>query len=213
METLYEADGSIELDRTIVKLVDGPSCRAQVVLRLSPVPTIHFELLDSSPEFQMARLDAFTEDSPIVIELPSGEYVPVLVGKQSLISTSGSVTALDIGKPLHALRFGVINFPDFVEPRSTESHTDAGTPQGVEELRTIHLKGEPWLIEIRTVRNNRQVYESLRQQRGFALTHWGKVTRLDGKPFSRECVQSFVKTLNQFLSFARGGSCGIVDVR
>ena len=118
METLHDANGSVELDRTTVELVDGPSCPAQVVLRLSPLPTIHFDLLDSSPEFQIALLDAFTEDGPIVIELPSGENVQVLVGKQSLIPTSGSVTALDTGRPLHAVRFGVVNFPDFMKPRS-----------------------------------------------------------------------------------------------
>ena len=213
METLHDANGSVELDRTTVELVDGPSCPAQVVLRLSPLPTIHFDLLDSSPEFQIALLDAFTEDGPIVIELPSGENVQVLVGKQSLIPTSGSVTALDTGRPLHAVRFGVVNFPDFMKPRSTESQTDAETPWGIEDIWTIHLKGDPWLVEIRPVGNRKQVHESLSAQRGFALTHWAKVTRLDGKPFPRKSVQPFMATLIQFLSFTRGVSCGMTLIR
>ena len=112
----------------------------------------------------------------------------MLESYQSLIPTSGPVTALDTGKPLHAVRFGVINFPDFMKPKSTESETDAETPWSIEDLRTIHLEGGSWLVEVKPVGNHKQVHKSLRQQRGFALTHWGRVTRLDGKPFPRESV-------------------------
>ena len=213
METLNDANGSIQLDRTTVELVDGPSCPAQVVLRLSPVPTIHFDLLDSSPEFQRALFDASLKHGPMVVELPLGEKVQVLESNQSLIPTSGPVTALDTGKPLHAVRFGVINFPDFMKPKSTESETDAETPWSIEDLRTIHLEGGSWLVEIRPVGNHEQVHKSLRQQRGFALTHWGRVSRLDGEPFPKESVQQFMATLNQFLSFARGVSCGMTLIK
>ena len=213
METLLDANGSMTLDKTIVKLMDGPSCPAQVVLRLSPVPRIHFDLLDSSPEFEMALFDAFLDDGPLVIELPSGGTVQVLDGGESLVPVSGSVTAWDTGEPLQAVRFGVINFPDFLKPRSTQSPNDAKNPWKVEDLWTIYLEGDPWMVEITPVGNRAQVHESLRQQQGFALTHRGKVTRLDGTPFSRECVQPFVTTLNQFLSFARGVSCGIALIQ
>ena len=213
METLYDADESIKLARTIVKLVDGPSCPAQVVLRLSPVPTIHFDLLESSLEFQRALFDAPLKHGPIVIGLPSGQKVQVLGGKQSLIPTSEPVAGPDTGKPLHAVRFGVVNLPDFMKPRSTESQTNADAPRSIEELRTIHLEGDRWLVEIRPVGNRKQVYESLKVQRGFALTHWGKVTRIDSKPFPKESVQPFMATLNQFLSFARGVSCGMTLIR
>ena len=209
METLYDANGSIELDRTTVELVDGPSCPAQVVLRLSPVPTIHFDLLEPSPEFRWALIDAFTGDRPTVVELPSGSNVQVIAGEQGLIPTSGSVTGLDTGKPLHAVRFGVLNFPDFMQPRTCENRTAADAQRRIGELWTIHLRGEPWLVEVRPVGNRKQVHKSLREQRGFALTHWARVTRSDGKPFSKQSVQSFMATLNQFLSFARGISCGI----
>ena len=65
-----------------IKLVDGPSCPAQVVLRLSPVPTIHFDLLESSPEFQRALFDVSLEHGPIrdlkygvgLNHLPSGRF-------------------------------------------------------------------------------------------------------------------------------------------
>ena len=213
METLYNANESITLDRTIVKLVDGPSSPAQVVLRLSPVPAIHFDLLDSSPGFQMALLDAFTGDGPIMIELPSGKNVQVLVGKQSLIPTSGPVTALDRGEPLHVVRFGLINFPDFMKPRSTESQTDGERPWSIEDLRAIRLESDGWLAETRPVGNHEQVHKSLRQQSGFALTHWGRVSRLDGEPFRKASVQPFMATLNQFLSFAMGVSCGMTLIK
>ena len=213
MEPLYDANESITLDRTIVKLVNGPSCLAQVVLGLSPAPAIHFDLLDSSREFQMALLDTFVEDRPVVIKLPSGQEVQVLVGKQGLIATSGSVTALDTDKPLHAVRFGIVNFPDVMKPRSAESQADAETSWSIEDLWTIRLRGDPWLVEIRPVDNRVQVHKSLSQQPGFALTHWGEVTRSDGKPFPRESVQPLLRTLNQFLSFARGVSCGMTLIK
>ena len=213
METLYDANESITLDRTIVKFVDGPSSPAQVVLRLSPVPAIHFDLLDSSPGFQMALLDAFTGDGPIMIELPSGKNVQVLVGKQSLIPTTGPVTALDRGEPLHVVRFGLINFPDFMKPRSTESQTDGERPWSIEDLRAMRLESDGWLAETRPVGNHEQVHKSLRRQSGFALTHWGRVSRLDGEPFRKASVQPFMATLNQFLSFARGVSCGMTLIK
>lgn len=213
METLYDANGSIELTRTVVKLVDGPSCQVQVVLRLSPAPWIHFDLLDPSLEFQMALMDAFMEDRPTVIGLPSGENVQVLESNQSLIPISGPVQALDAGKPMHTVRFGVINFPDFIKPRSPDSQTDGETRWSIEDLRTIRLVGGPWLLELSPVGNRKEVHRSLRQQRGFALTHWGRVARLDGKPFLRRSVQPLMAILNLFLSFARGVSCGTTLIR
>ena len=161
----------------------------------------------------MAVFDACLKHGPTVIELPSGLKVQVLGGKQSLIPTSEPVAGLDTGEPLHVVRFGLINFPDFMKPRSTESQTDAETPWSIEELRTIHLEGDRWLVEIRPVGNRTQVYESLKEQRGFALTHWGRVTRIDDKPFPKESVQPFMATLNQFLSFARGVSCGMTLIK
>ena len=213
METLYDSNGSIELDRTIVKLVDGPSCPAQVVLRLSPVPTMHIELMDSSSEFQEALFDAFLKHGRTVVELPLGQRVPVLINGQSLIPESEPVTAIYAGKPLHAVRLGLVNFPDFVKPRTIESQPFAESQLTIDDLWTIHLEGAPWLVEIRPVGNREQVHKFLKQQRGFALTHWVKVTRQDGKPFARVVVQPFMTTLNQFLSFARGVSCGMTLIR
>ena len=202
METLYDANDPIELANTEVKLKDGPSSPAKVVLRLFPVPRIHVCLLDSSSEIQMALLGAFTEDDSIVIELPSGVNMEVLNAGKCLIPKSEPVTALDTRKSLYSVQFGLINFPDFMKPRSTETHGDT-------DLWTIYLRGEPWLVEIRPVGNHMQVHKCLRQQRGFALTHWGEITRIDGKPFSKQVVRSFMATLRQFLSFARGVSCGM----
>ena len=213
METLYNANESIKIDRTIVKLVNGPSCPVQVVLILSPVPTIQFDLLDSSPEFKMAIFDAILKDGPMVVELPSGQKVQVLESNQSLIPTLGPVTAPDTGRPVYAVRFGLVNFPEFMKPRTSGVPIDGDRPRIIEELRIIHLRGDPWLGEVRPTGNHEQVYKSLRQQRGFALTHWGKVTRLDGKAFSKESVKSFMETLNQFLSFARGVSCGMTLIK
>ena len=175
--------------------------------------TIHFDLLEYSPEFQRALFDVSLEHGPMVIGLPSGQKVQVLDGKQSLIPTSEPVAGLDTGEPLHVVRFGLINFPDFMKPRFTESQTDAETPWSIEELRTIHLESDLWLVEIRPVGNRTQVYESLKEQRGFALTHWVKATRIDGKPFPNKSVQPFMATLNQFLSFARGVSCGMTLIK
>ena len=209
METLYDPNGPVTLANTTIKLKDGPSSRAKVVLRLSPVPTIHFDPLEPSPEFKWALFDAFIARDPTVIELPSGAKVEMVDVGKSLIPTSEPVTALDTGKPLHEVRFGVINFPDFMKPRPTESQTDVETPWNVEKLWTIQLKGDPWLVEIKPVVNREQVHKFLRQQRGFAITHSATANRSDGKPFSSQSVRSLLATINQFVSFARGVSCGI----
>ena len=154
-----DSNGSIELDRTIVKLVDGPSCPAQVVLRLSPLPTMLIEPIDPSTEFQEALIDAFLKQGRTVVELPLGQRVPVLINGQSLIPESEPVTAIYTGKPLHAVRFGLVNFPDFMKPRTTESPF-AKSHKNINNLWTIHLEGAPWLVEIRPVGNRRKSISS-----------------------------------------------------
>ena len=161
----------------------------------------------------MAILDSYFREGPLLIEFPQTQAIEVLEVNGSLIPTSGPVAALDTRKPLNTVQFGIVNFPDFMKPRSIESQTDTETPWTIEDLRTIRLDGEPWLVEIRPVRNREQVYKSLRQHRGFAVTHWGTITRPDGKLFTKETVKPFLSTLNRFLSFARGVNCGITLVR
>ena len=213
METLNESNSSITVANTKVTLVEGPSCPAQVVLRLSPTPTIHFELLDPSPELHVSLFEALMEDEPITIKLPSGKEVEVLYGEQSLIPITEPVSGLDTGDPLHTVRFGLINFPDFMKPRSSDSRSEAVTPWSIDDLWTIDLNGGAWSVKVRPVDNREQVHKRLRQKRGFALTHWGTVTRIDGKPFSKDSVQQLLKALNQFLSFARGVSCGMTLIK
>ena len=213
METLYDANGSIPLADIIVKLEHGPSSPAQVVLRLSPVPTIHFDLLEPSQEFQWAIFDAYLENGSVAIELPCGNRLQVSDGGQSLILQSVPVTVWDAGKPLHSVRFGLINFPDFIQPHSAGAQTEEEARRNQEALWAIQLKGDPWLVDLRPVGNREHVHRSLKDQRGFALTHWGNVTRLDGEAFSIESVRPLMKALRDFFSFARGVKCGITLVK
>ena len=212
METLCDVNGSITLANTTVKLKDGPSSSAQVMLRLAPTPCIFFHLLNSSQEFNIALLDACTKDAgDIAIELPSGQEIQLLNTVGGLIPCREPLTVLETGKPAREIQFGVINFPDFLEPRRPADES----LRNMEDLDiwTIHLKDGTWSVELRPVDGREYVHKSLNVKRGFALTHMGKVTRLDGKVFPIETVRPFMKALGQFLSFARGVFCGMTLVK
>ena len=194
MEGTYDANDEIALAEVDIEFPkEGLSSRAQVLLSLSPVPDIRFEVLHDSPAIHRLLVDDLIQNESTAIRFKTGIEVQVMPYGTSLVPVDGSVIGLDTGEPLHSVHFGLINFPDFMKQGSVESYIFDDGRKGYRVGKAIQLSGPPWLVEIRAVDNIGKVQSSLSQQRGFGLTHRGSVRRSDGKSFSKESVQSVIE--------------------
>ena len=210
MKPTYDANAEIALAEVAIEFPkEGLSSRAKVLLSLSPVPDIRFEVLHDSPAIHSLLVDGLIQNEPVVIRLNTGVQVEVMPYGTSLAPVDGSVIGLDTGEPLHSVHFGLINFPDFLKQGSVESFISDDGRKGLRVSNAVQLSGSPWLVEIRAVDNIRQVRNSLSQRQGFGLTHRGCIKRSDGKSFSKDSVQSMIEALTLFCSFARGVYCGL----
>ena len=210
MKPTYDANAEIVLAEVDIEFPKGGlSSQAQVLLSLSPVPDIRFEVLHDSPAIHSLLANDLLQNESTAVRLKTGIQVEVRPYGTSLVPVDSSVTGLGTGEPLHSVHFGLINFPDFMKQGSVESFVSDDGRKGFRVSKATQLNGPPWLVEIRAVDNIRQVQNSLSQQQGFGLTHRGSVRRCDGKSFSKESVQSVIEALRLFCSFARGVYCGL----
>ena len=210
MKPTHDANADIALAEVDVEFPkEGLSSRAQVLLSLSPVPDIRIELLHDSPAIHSLLVNSLIQNEPVAIRLSTGIQVEVMPYGTSLVPVGGSVIGLDTGEPLHSVRFGLINFPDFLTQGSVESFISDDGRKGLRVSKATQLSGPPWMVEIRAVDNIGQVKNSLSQRQGFGLTHRGCIKRSDGKSFSKDSVQSIIEALTLFCSFARGVYCGL----
>ena len=71
-------------------------------------------------------------------------------------------------------------------------------------MERIVLEAEEWKITLDQLENTEDNVKSLGSQGGFAITHVGKLEKLDGTSFSGEEAREFLNKFADFLSFARG---------
>ena len=122
MKPTHDANADIALAEVDVEFPkEGLSSRAQVLLSLSPVPDICIKLLHDSPAIHSLLVDSLIQSQPVAIRLNTGIQIEVMPYGTSLAPVGGSVIGLDTGEPLHSVRFGLINFPDFLTQGSAES--------------------------------------------------------------------------------------------
>ena len=86
--------------------------------------------------------------------------------------------------------------------------TDLICHNGNAGRRIGHLKlvADEWEVDV-TAR--REIESSIEDAKlcGYAVTHIGEISRLDGKAFEPQQLQEFLETVQSFLSFARGAWC------
>ena len=206
----YDANAQITLAETFIEFPEeGITTSAQVVLSLSPMPDIRLEFQEISPALHSILLNGLIDDRPLSVKLGTGEHLSVKAFGKCVVPLDGLVTGLDTGELLHSVRFGLINFPDFMISGFLELHELEDGRKVYRVGRTVRLEGEPWLVEVNSVNNRDQVHTSLKEQRGFGVTHWGSIKRSDGSSFTKESAQPLITALTQFFSFARGLHCGL----
>ena len=170
---------------------------AKVTMRLSPVQQVFIEIADM-PVILSGNL--YNPGRISTLRLPSGPKIEVFTAqvqigmddRSLLVPTRQPVTVIRTGENIHCVRFSLINFPSLYH-----------------DLHPAVLEEEPWHVEIGPDSELREIKEALKAESGFGLTHEGSIRRLDGKSFSTEEAHEFLTVLHLFLSFARGGSCGI----
>jgi hypothetical protein len=101
-----------------------------------------------------------------------------------------------------SMQFHLSSFPDLfgVDPDSLD-------PQDRRRGRVVMDVGV-WRVSVESVRNIRELTESLRATGGYAITHTGVLERRDGRVFSDVAAEPIRSALYYTLSFARGAWCG-----
>ena len=192
------------------RLVSAP---AKVFERLQPRPQVVFEVSNvprdpqslsqstSGPPQQTVSTFPLMSEGPSTLKLDSGMRVrvvptPWLVLKRDaeLYLEETPTVVLNSGKPIVSLQYYVVNITGdlFRQP--------------------LTLQAPPWLVRIYPVPELWELERTLRSDEGFAVTHNGTIQRSDGKGFPEDDAQSFLRGLEQFLSFVCGTQCAITNV-
>jgi hypothetical protein len=96
--------------------------------------------------------------------------------------------------------FHVVNFHDFIgRPPSI-------LKQGLssKHIERIVFEAKEWKITLDQLETTTDNVKSLNSQGGFAITHVGRLEKLNGQTFTGEDATDFLNIIADFLSFARG---------
>lgn len=173
-----------------------------------PSPCIKFEFFNKDQDIDTIS-DAHYNNLPISLTL-SDINVSVNVSIASSSSggkdgnfVSGRITETVVqgkDKDLAYVLFHVVNFHNFIgRPPSV---LEQGTNR--KNIERIVLETEVWKITLDQLETTTDNVKSLNSQGGFAITHVGKLEKLNGQTFSGKEATDFFKIVADFLSFARG---------
>ena len=206
MPRQHEPNQPIVLASASIVEVDGQSeeVPVEVVFRMLPVPTIVIEAgalpnTMLSKERMHIRLDNGAELEAMVRSFNIG------TSQGSLVPVRQPVDVIDKGLPIRKVNFGILNFPEVYGNQSLWVSDE----QGSNTIPHARLDVSDWCLEITGVSNISDVVNTLRQNRGYGLTYTGVITHRGGIDFSVDEAKVLLESLRVFLSFARGGYCGL----
>ena len=170
---------------------------ALVTMQLTPTPRIFIEICNV-PITLTGNL--YNSGKLLSVRLPHGPEIEVRTIRvqmakefSSLLTpTRQPVTSRKTGVSLQTVRFDIVNFPSLHQFD-----------------RPAVLLEDSWRVEINPHPELQEVKKALNAESGYGLTHEGTLRRSDGRPFPVAAAEKVIETLHLFLSFARGGSCGI----
>jgi hypothetical protein len=196
--TIEQEDGSNE-----IKEHTQMGC-GHVEFTWFPLPCIKFEFSSNETSFW---LDV---SKPILLRLPSlnasvaihlSEYNQ---GKQAGNKVSGRITEPVVqgsGESLAYVMFHIVNFSEFIgsPTRSNKDHIGYKTNR-----INFEISEENWKLTLDNLQSISECSKELKANGGFAVTHVGKLERLNGDMFSDIEAKDLLGILQSFLSFARG---------
>ena len=196
-------DGKFSLLKSEGKYEGNGSVR----LNWLPQPLIVFDIQLENPS--LSDIQRLGDDASI--EIPGFDnQIKVVVTSQNFSAgvngishnLKGFVDACEFGEPsnLQAIVFHIPNFIRFAGmPVRDKEQTHARSAQAVVEV-------DCWRLTIERVATaDEDLYEELRNTGGFALTHVGKIERLNNGLFSAEPAMEILHSIMaRYLSFCRG---------
>ena len=207
--------GRFRLLRSGERVAEGPGF---VRLLWAPSPGIE---VDVDARYEGLDLHALT------LDVPGFDAKNVLVhsntlGPQYRIGAFVSAMESHCDQDLVSVGFQIVNFPNFVtdgliaapgDP-TTVTHADGSTPNffdrvGAVTRSTARLEHAGWQVDLVAVPDSDDVYKGLKRSGGYAFTHVGRLTRVDGSAFTAERATAILQLLTDFLTFARGAACSI----
>lgn len=111
---------------------------------------------------------------------------------------------------LIAVFFHVMNFPAFLSAGQGGQDLRYRSENGAIRLGRTVLEHGSWRIVFQTLPEGPDLVNQLRLQGGSAITHVGRITRVDGKSFRISEAEALLKELHLFLSFVRGTAVPVV---
>ena len=201
--------GAVDIELTVRgKPVSVP---AQAYLRLLPDPSLVIEFKADDTGIFHAKdigpgIRLLPEGVPFKVNATavSARY-PANKVRGTLIPLSQPCTVLRKARQrLQAVRFSLINFPDFLGTQDLTVKDGKGARR---RSGRAQMTAGPWHIELAAVPNLKELNETLKRDGGYAIAHIGTIRRTDGKTFGIKDAEHALESVRQFLSFARGGFC------
>ena len=175
--------------------------------------------LELSPEPVIAWAQESADAVPAVLNADAGRLNAWGLGRSTEYQRTRLLTAwstrgevfksrgylplgLDVGPRdrIASLVFHVANFPTYVGSPLTDA-------SGMWTGRTSFGWAE-WAVELDQVKQERTLRDELRATNGYALTHVGRLSRVDGSEFGVGEGVRCLEGVRNLLGFVRGGWCG-----
>ena len=179
--------------------------RGSVYLKWFPYPHVEFESSGHealkpdgfNASLKLPETDGFVE--ALIVVKTTGETKEVLGNVREPI-VKGS------GQDLTYIKFHLTNFENFNGASRAVIEDESGERIGDRGI----FEAEGWKVTVDPYKTSEQINSKtssiniLKSQGGYAVTHVGKLERLDGETFTANDPRSFLEALSYFLSFVRG---------
>lgn len=194
---LYQGELEITQQKTVIK------GNGSVFFEWLPSPKVKFDFLpytESPLELELEQANLKLSDSTLTKVSICSEDISedILSSRFSGIPKKGII--LGDGQDLSYVIFHLTNFHPFL------GSCISAKSLGVKHIYTGRLQMEAygWTVTIDSLPNIDDIIKTIKSQRGYAITHVGKLERADKSAFPSDDANKFLEGLSYFLSFSRG---------
>ena len=191
----------------------GTQGDASFTLRMSPAPrlvgSMHVPEAPSSDDIMRAMGDRAA--NKITVEIPALSARFSILPPQTVINSSGThITLHPTPEHIEIFRtrpaklrevvFHIVNFKNF---RGSKNDILI-SPTSPRRIGRVVLKLNGWRVTIQALQETESLVQRLDEEGGFAITHVGKMERVQRGAFDVKEAKALLEVLRLYLSFARG---------
>ena len=210
---LYE--GSLEISSNVNQHKVQTQGSGKLEYVWFPNPRIQFSFSNQEPHINDIEI-AHLNGQSISLTLSDIGVSPINISITSSSSggnngnfVSGRVKeAIVQGKDqdLAYILFHVVNFHDFIGRPTSILEQDSRT----QVMERLVFETDEWKVTLDQLETTTDNVKSLNDKGGYAITHVGKLEKLEGQTFSGKEAREFLKIFADFLSFARGFHISVI---